>query len=281
MKEQSTPNISVIVITYNSSKTVLETLDSIYNQTYRNIELIISDDCSKDNTIEIIEKWIEEKRERFINVKLVVGQSNTGVAGNCNRGVKAISTEYYKIIAGDDILENVAIEKYVEFIKNNSDAIGVAKVTPFGEVAEDKIELWKQVFSKGYAILNESLRKKYKRLVVRNYICAPAVGLVKKEWYELVNGFSEEYPFCEDHPMYIKLMEAGYDFKLINEYLIKYRISETALSGGASPLLLKSTVDFFWKEKAWKLLKNGNVLELVMQSVLYIILTIKNRNVKR
>lgn len=52
------PLVSVIVITYNSAKYVLETLESIRVQSYQNIELIISDDCSKDNTIDICRNWI-------------------------------------------------------------------------------------------------------------------------------------------------------------------------------------------------------------------------------
>lgn len=55
------PLVSVIVITYNSSKYVLETLNSVAAQTYDNIELIISDDCSVDNTVEICRNWLKMK----------------------------------------------------------------------------------------------------------------------------------------------------------------------------------------------------------------------------
>ena len=52
--------VSVVVITYNSSQTVVETLDSIKTQTYQNIELIVSDDCSSDNTVEVVQNGIDE-----------------------------------------------------------------------------------------------------------------------------------------------------------------------------------------------------------------------------
>ncbi len=272
------PNISVIVITYNSEKTVIETLDSIFAQTYKNIELIVSDDNSKDRTLQIVDEWLENRQERFISTKVIKSDINTGVAGNCNRGVKCSTSDYYKIIAGDDLLEKKAIGIYVDFIEKNPDSVGVAKVTPFGNIDKNKLNLWKNVFLRGYQKLQYPYKKKYRKLVVRNFICAPAVGLIKKEWYEQVNGFSEEYPFCEDHPMYIKLMEQGHDFLLIDDSLVRYRVSDGALSGGNSPLLIDSTIKHFRKEKMWKLLKCGEILEFAMQSVFYFWLWIKYKH---
>ena len=81
------PLVSVVVITYNSSKYILECLDSIYNQTYQKIELIISDDCSKDNTVEICRDWLAVNDDRFLGTNLVLSEINTGVSANCNRGV--------------------------------------------------------------------------------------------------------------------------------------------------------------------------------------------------
>ena len=60
--------ITVAVLSYNSSKTIIETLDSIYNQSYQNIILIINDDGSQDQTKEIITSWVQKNRKRFIDV---------------------------------------------------------------------------------------------------------------------------------------------------------------------------------------------------------------------
>ena len=59
------PLVSIIVITYNSAKYVLETLESAKNQTYQNIELIISDDCSIDNTVDICTRWLNENKDEI------------------------------------------------------------------------------------------------------------------------------------------------------------------------------------------------------------------------
>ena len=70
------PLVSVTVITYNSSKTVLETLDSIKAQTYQNLELIVSDDCSTDDTVELCRNWIEQNKERFVRTELLTVEKN-------------------------------------------------------------------------------------------------------------------------------------------------------------------------------------------------------------
>src|SRR5450759_2313112 len=98
------PLVSIIVVTYNSSKYVLETLESAKAQTYQNIELVVSDDCSTDDTVEICRKWIEENNDRFVRTTLVTSPENKGIPANCNRGIKASKGEWIKLIAGDDLL---------------------------------------------------------------------------------------------------------------------------------------------------------------------------------
>lgn len=87
----------MVVITYNSSKTVVETLESIKAQTYQNLELIVSDDCSPDKaTIETVQKWLDANGSRFVHAELVTADRNTGVSGNINRGVAKSHGEWIK-----------------------------------------------------------------------------------------------------------------------------------------------------------------------------------------
>ena len=133
------PTVSIIVITYNSSKYVTETLESAKAQTYLNIELIISDDCSTDNTVEISEKWINENHSRFIKAQLIRAEKNTGIPANCNRGVKASSGKWIKIIAGDDILLENCIADNIQYILQNSYALVVlSKVQSFKDSYQEK-----------------------------------------------------------------------------------------------------------------------------------------------
>jgi len=87
MTKKNNPLVSIIVITYNSAKFVLETLESAKAQTYQNIELIISDDGSTDNTVQICREWLKNNKESFVNTELITVEKNTGIPANCNRGV--------------------------------------------------------------------------------------------------------------------------------------------------------------------------------------------------
>ena len=121
--KDDTPLISVIILTYNSSSTVLETLDSVFVQSYKRIELIISDDSSKDSTVELCNNWISLNRSRFESCKVVTSATNTGVTLNVNRGVKECKGEWIKILGGDDLFLSNAISDVVDYITPDKDII--------------------------------------------------------------------------------------------------------------------------------------------------------------
>ena len=80
------PLVSIIIVTYNSANFVLETLESTKKQSYPNIELIVTDDCSSDKTIEICKEWMEKNKTFFIGTSLLIAEKNTGISGRYDRG---------------------------------------------------------------------------------------------------------------------------------------------------------------------------------------------------
>ena len=81
------PLVSVVIVTYNSSRFVKETLESVYEQTYQKIELIVTDDCSIDNTNDVVRNWIQNHSDRFVRCVHVIAPHNSGIGKNCNRGL--------------------------------------------------------------------------------------------------------------------------------------------------------------------------------------------------
>ena len=120
---ENNPIVTVSVSAYNSSKYILETLNSIKGQTYHNLILQISDDCSTDNTIDICKNWIAENQSRFVKTKIIVPSINTGVSANSNRVWDECETNWLKGIAGDDLLLPDCVETYMNYVNDNQESI--------------------------------------------------------------------------------------------------------------------------------------------------------------
>ena len=93
------PLVSIKVATYNSRKFVIETLESSKAQTYPNIELIISDDCSSDDTVALCQGWLAKNKGKFVNTQIITVPENTGIPANCNRCINASRQDWIKFIA--------------------------------------------------------------------------------------------------------------------------------------------------------------------------------------
>ena len=113
--------VSVIVVSFNSSSFVLHTLNSVFNQTYRHIELIISDDSSSDNTFNLVEDWITNHANRFVSVKITQSSINKGTAYNINRGLQYAHGTWIMPLAADDVLKTNYLQEMLEFFHSNNE----------------------------------------------------------------------------------------------------------------------------------------------------------------
>lgn len=277
-KSRDLIDISVVVITYNSSETIIETLDSVYNQTYDRIELVVSDDSSGDDTVDIVKKWMNEKQHRFINCILLISEKNEGVVFNCNRAVRSITTDYYRLLAGDDIMYENAIEQYViHALNSESNVVWVADVDIIGD---DEVENAKQKESIKYAIRWLYLdRSQQRKMFYENHmVVTTGVGVIRRKTYEDAHGYDERFPAIEDYPFFLKLFESGYEFKHLPQTLSAYRVVENSACRKPSVKFRKSLKDFFWKERFWKMLKQKSYIACINQMKGYILMDMEKRN---
>jgi len=207
------PLVSIIVITYNSSKFVLETLESAKAQTYQNIELIVSDDASTDNTVEICKEWIDKNKNRFVRTELITVEKNTGISANCNRGVKVAKGEWLKFIAGDDYLTKDAISALINFTKKyNNVSIFCGNAIKIDE----KGNILGKIFRK-----DNTYSFKLWRVLGEGGIIAPTAFINKTVLLKL-GGFSEEFVF-EDYPFWLKTLYNKFKILYVNYDICYYR----------------------------------------------------------
>ena len=102
------PKVSILVPTYNYAHYIGEAIESALNQTYTDFELIIVDDQSKDNTDEVVARYLSDSRVSYYKNKV-----NLGLAANFNEALKYAKGEYIKYLLADDLLHPTLLEKMV------------------------------------------------------------------------------------------------------------------------------------------------------------------------
>ncbi len=229
------PLVSVPIVTYNSAETVLKTLESIKAQTYQNIELIVSDDCSTDNTVELCRSWIEQNKDRFERTELLTVEKNTGVAGNLNRAEAACQGEWVKGIAGDDMLMPNCVEEFVKYVEQHPEATYVfCKMEGFGRSQEEIDEYMNRCFD--YTFFSLTQEEQYHRLVFKgNCLPAPAMFYHRQRAKEYAFGNDERIPMVEDYPKWMRMTKAGAHFHFVDKPLVRYRLSESSISTTTTP----------------------------------------------
>lgn len=249
--------VSVIVIAYNSEKTILDTLESIKKQTYPMLELIVSDDCSKDNTIEVVSKWMAKNKERFQKILLLKSKKNTGVTANCNRGIRSAKGKYIQLVAGDDMLTNITIEEKYKFAEDRELPLVTSKVKIFGKNAV-RTYIMQQWLEEAYRTLKLDRKEQLRKTLSKNYLPGTMINFFRKDFWTEMGGYDERFPMCEDWPFAIDLLQTDVPLILLEKELYCYRISGTSLATVTNNTLLrKSSQKIILRKSIWLLIKNG------------------------
>lgn len=276
--QNENPIVSIVVITYNSSKFVLETLESAKRQTYANLELIISDDCSVDNTVEICRAWIDENKARFIRTELITAQRNTSITYNCNRGLNVANGEWLKFIAGDDILIDNCISLYIDFILLHKKPM-IIHSSLLSLNQDDEIRIIKPQEE----ILNSSNKRQYKYLLKDNWINAPTT-FINRNILLQKKGFNVKYGMIEDYPLWIKLFQDKIRFGYLDEPTVIYRKTPTSLTnnmfGSTRKRYIISLLRVYRDLIYIELLKNGQLVTYMNLKLDHIVLKNKILNKK-
>lgn len=138
--------VSVIMPSYNTSKYISDSIQSVVNQTYKNWELIIVDDCSTDNTIEIVKPFLKDNRIVFLR-----NEKNCGAAVTRNVALKLAKGRYIAFLDSDDLWLPEKLEKQLIFMKENNYAFTFTdyriklngKWLPYINTGPNKVTKWK------------------------------------------------------------------------------------------------------------------------------------------
>ncbi|WP_414622130.1 glycosyltransferase [Calothrix sp. CCY 0018] len=205
-------SISVIVPVFNGEKTIEETINSILNQTFQNIEIIIINDGSTDATLETI-KNISDSRIK------VFSYPNAGLSASRNRGIDRAKGEYISFIDADDLWTPDKLELQWQALQSNQEAAVAYSWTDYIDESSKFIKSGRRIKANGDV---------FSKLLITNFIENGSNPLICKKALE-IGSFDESLPAAEDKDMWLRLA-ANYEFVCVEKPQILYRISTTSMS---------------------------------------------------
>ncbi len=201
--------ISVIIPTYNREKTIVRAINSVLNQTYKDIEILVIDDCSTDNTEEIVRNLNEDK------ITYIKHTRNKGGGGARNTGIRLAKTGYVAFLDSDDEWLPEKIEKQLEVFHQSNDNLGLV-YTGF-QFIDEYGTIKKQTIPKERGDISL-------KILEGNCLGTTSTVLVRNKYLRGINGFDESLPSCQDWDLYIRLSTLC-TFDFIEEPLVRYTSS--------------------------------------------------------
>jgi len=235
--------VSVIISTYNSSEFIVETLESVLKQTWSEIELIITDDCSLDDTVQKCDNWINENRQRFTRSLIITSDVNTGVSANANRGLKCAKGDWIKFLGADDTLMEHCIEDNMLWVKSHQEIrVLFSKVNIYSRLftPETYIYTTQDDTSDPNSIMATgiSAESQYKMLLISDRLHYTPSVFLHRETLLSVGGFDERFRLLEDYPLWLNLTRNGNKLNFMNKVTVNYRRHNKAINNVSKSFLI-------------------------------------------
>lgn len=220
------PEVSVIIPAYNAEKYIDESVESILGQTFQDLELIILDDGSTDQTSKKIQK-LAEKDKRIIFLK---NEKNLGIPKTRNKGISIAKGKYIAWQDADDISVPDRIEKQKAFLDENPQAGIVGGFLEFFEEG-------KKPSLRKYAATDEAIRK---NIFKYSPVAQPA-SMIRKECFDRIGLYNTELEAAEDLEMSFRIGNA-YKFANLQDTMIRYRVHSGNITSNKLLTLEKNTL---------------------------------------
>ncbi len=211
--------VSIIMPTYNCGKFIQETIESVIAQTYKNWELIIVDDCSKDNTKEIVEKLIKTD-SRICYYKL---EKNQGAAIARTKSMEMAKGKYMAFLDSDDLWKEDKLEKQLKFMEENNYNF---TCTSYEQIDEDGKELDK--------VINPKQKADYNRILLD---CPVGNSTVMYNVEKLGKFKVPNIRKRNDDALWLQILKKEKYIYGMNEVLMQYRIRQNSISSNKLDLV--------------------------------------------
>lgn len=232
--ETGNPLVSMIVVSYNHSRFVLETLEGVKAQTYKTTELIIVDDCSSDDSATIIERWLHQNA---IDCTFIRHKKNEGICKSLNDALAVATGKYLSMISADDIWLPDKIARQVEIMESQPDHVGLVYSDAFQ--IDEHGDLLPEMFIAAHRKLPEMPQGQILNVLLEGNFIPGMTTLVRRSCYDTVGSYDEQLPW-EDWDMWMRIAR-HYSFIYSPTSLAKYRLHRKSFSRSDRVAMLKGS----------------------------------------
>ncbi|MBP3354248.1 MAG: glycosyltransferase [Bacteroidales bacterium] len=214
--------VTIVTPSYNQGQFIEDTITSVLNQTYKNIQYIVVDGASTDNTMEVVERYRDK-------IDIVISERDKGQTDAINKGFKLAKGELVGWINSDDMLYPYCVEEIVKLYKQNSE--GAIYYGSTIDVIDAKNNHLK------YYINNMGSRQ---RLLCENYDVSQPGSFYRKDILEKIDYLDESIFYCMDLDLFLKLLKHGNLYSIDDKPLAKFRKWEEAKSATGRTKFIKN-----------------------------------------
>ena len=217
--------VSVIMPNYNYGRYISESIQAVLSQTHGDVELIVIDDCSKDNSVEILREW-EKKDPRVI---VLANQANRGAAASQNLALEKVSGDFMALCDADDVWYPQKLETQLAIMARNPK---VGLVHSQATIVDSQGKSTGQEFTKTYsAATPRKSGNVFDQIIRTNYLCSSST-LLRRECLDYAGEFHTQLRYLYDWTYWVRVARK-YEFAFVAEPLLSYRIhgARTALDG--------------------------------------------------
>ncbi|MBD2075737.1 glycosyltransferase family 2 protein [Phormidium sp. FACHB-592] len=232
-EKQSLPLVSVIIPAYNAEQFVERTLNSVLNQTYQKLEVIVIDDGSHDRTAEIVSE-IAHRDDRVI----LLHQPNSGVAAARNLGIQHSRGEFIAPIDADDLWHPENIAKQVHCFANSNSNVGL--------VYSWSLDIDEHDLPTGETHAAQVEGNVYLTLLCHYFLANASASLIRRNCLQKVGSYNCQFKKqnaqgCEDWDFYLRVAEQ-FEFRSVPEFLVGYRKIQHSMSCNYSSMASSHTL---------------------------------------
>jgi len=220
------PQISALASTYNGTEFVAETIESILNQTFEDFEFIIVDDCSTDDTAEIIRSFNDDR------IKLFVLDKNVGVGAALSYGLTKVTSKYVAKVDSDDLYVPDRFQKQKDFLDNNPDVDLVKSLIEYftDDTTLRKSERYEYTKMVNEVDLNSVVTPEQIREELYMWCCVPHNSIMVRTEVMKKVGY-DNLRQGEDYKLVYMINKAGHKMDTIREKLVKFRLRGDSITG--------------------------------------------------